>query len=208
MNKIIKIAKRLKTFTLEDIVMFTGFDIEIIKKFLESSENIKVFGGKFEYIETMKFEDKFKIIDKNKTIQNSNISVVEACENYIKIRQNKNISQNTINAYRTFSNAHIIPYFKKFKLKDITVNDIEDFRTTMKNKTISVRRIKNILTFLNQIIKYFQNERLIERTCSFEVKRLEKIPKREIQILNQEKLLQLFNITNKNIHTLHQLFKN
>lgn len=208
MDKILKVAKRLKIFALEDIVMFTSLDIKIIKEFLENSENIKVFGGKFEYIETMKFEDKFKIIDKNKTLQNSNISVVEACENYIKVRQNKNISQNTINAYRTFLNAHIIPYFKKFKLKDITVNDIEDFRTTMKNKTISERRIKNILTFLNQIIRYFQNEGLIERTCSFEVKKLEKIPKRQIQILSLEQLVQMFKITNKKYPYLAPIIQN
>ena len=48
MDKILKVTKRLKTFTIEDIVMFVDFDIETIKKFLESSEKIKALGGKFE----------------------------------------------------------------------------------------------------------------------------------------------------------------
>ena len=46
MDKILKIAKRLKIFALEDIVMFTHFDTEFVKKFLESSEKYKEFGRK------------------------------------------------------------------------------------------------------------------------------------------------------------------
>ena len=61
MDKILKVAKRLKTFTLEDIVMFSEIDAETIGKFLRESENIKPCGDKFEYIETAKAEDKFKI---------------------------------------------------------------------------------------------------------------------------------------------------
>lgn len=42
-DKILKIAKRLKTFTLEDIVMFTGLEINAVRNFLEQSDNIKKF---------------------------------------------------------------------------------------------------------------------------------------------------------------------
>ena len=49
-DKILKIAKRLKTFTLEEIVMFTGLGIDTVRKFLEQSDNIKKFKNKFEYV--------------------------------------------------------------------------------------------------------------------------------------------------------------
>lgn len=65
MNKIIKIAKRLKTFTLEDIVMFCDIDATSAVEILQQSENIQQSDDKFEYIETVKTDDKFKIIDKN-----------------------------------------------------------------------------------------------------------------------------------------------
>ena len=65
MDKILKVAKRLKTFTLNDIVMFCGIDAKSAEKFINESENIKLCGDKFEYIETIKAENKFKIIDKN-----------------------------------------------------------------------------------------------------------------------------------------------
>ena len=67
----------------------------------------------------------------------------------------------------------------------------------MQHKQISERRIKNILTLLNQIIKHFQNEGYINKTCIFEVKRIADIPKRQIQILTPEQLTQLLKILKK-----------
>ena len=197
MDKILKVAKRLKTFTLEDIIMFCEIDAETARKFLKESENIKQCGDKFEYVETVKTEDKFKIIDKNIQCKDFDITVIEACNSFLNICQDRNIKLNTVKAYKTFINAHIIPYFKKYKLKDIAVSDIEDFRKTMQSIPISERRIKNILALLNQIIRYFQNKGYIDKTCVFEVKRIANIPKRQIQILTAEQLTQLFKITNK-----------
>ena len=194
MDKILKVAKRLKTFTLEDIVMFCDIDVETAEKFIYESENMKPIGNKFEYVETLKAEDKFKIIDKNIPCIDSDITVVEACEIFLNKCQNRDIKQNTVKAYKTFINAHIIPYFKGFVLKNITVSDVESFRKCMQKKQISERRIKNILVLLNQIIKHFQNEGCIDKTCVFEVKRIADIPKRQIQILTPAQLAQLFKI--------------
>ncbi len=141
MDKILEVARRLKTFTLEDILMFCDIDTENAKKFLKESENIKSCGDKFEYIETVKFEDKFKIVDKNIPCKNSDITVIDACHLFLNLCQNRKIKQNAVKAYKIFINAHIIPYFKRFKLKNITVSDVESFRTYMQNKQISERRI-------------------------------------------------------------------
>lgn len=208
MDKILKVAKRLKTFTLEDIVMFCEIDAETAERFLRESENIKQCGDKFEYVETVKVEDKFKIIDKNIPSKNSDITVTDACISFLNVSQSRNIKQNTVKAYKTFINAHIIPYFKGFVLKDITVSDVESFRKCMQHKQISERRIKNILTLLNQIIKHFQNEGYINKTCIFEVKRIANIPKRQIQILTPKQLVQLFEITNKKYPYLTPIIQN
>lgn len=116
MDKILKIAKRLKTFTLEDIVMFTSLDVKIIKEFLKSSENIMVLRGKFEYIETVKTDDKFKIIDKNIPSKNSDITVIKACEEFLRIKY-KTLKPMSYQTYKTFIYAQIIPYFKNSILK-------------------------------------------------------------------------------------------
>ena len=130
------------------------------------------------------------------------------CNSFLNICQSRNVKQNTIKAYKTFINAHIIPYFKEFMLKNITISNVESFRKCMQNKQISERRIKNILTLLNQIIKYFQNEGYIDKTCVFEVKRIADIPKRQIQILTPEQLTQLFNITNEKYPYLTPIIQN
>ena len=182
-DKILKVAKRLKTFTLDDIVMFCEIDAETAERFLRESENIKPVGDKFEYVETVRTEDKFKIINKNIPCKNSDITVTDACISFLNVSQIRNIKQNTVKAYKTFINA--------------TVSDVESFRKCMQMKQISERRIKNILTLLNQIIKHFQNEGCIDKTCVFEVKRIANIPKRQIQILTPEQLAQLLKILKK-----------
>ena len=61
---------------------------------------------------------------------------------------------------------------------------------------------------MNQIIKHFQNEGYIEKTCIFEIKRIVNIPKRQIQILTPEQLAELFKITNKKYSYLTPIIKN
>ncbi len=196
MDKILKVAKRLKTFTLVDIVMFCEIDADIAGKFLQASENIKSVGNKFEYIETVKTEDKFKIIDKNIPSKDSDITVIEACKIFLDIKR-KTLTEMSFQVYKTFIYSKIIPYFKRFILRDLTIQDIHKFRKYLQENKISEYRIKNILALLNQIIKHFQNEGYIDKTCVFEVKRIANIPKRQIQILAPEQLAQLFKITNK-----------
>ena len=206
-DKILKVAKRLKTFTLEDIAMFCEIDAKTAEKILKESENIKSCGNRFEYIETVKTEDKFKIIDKNIPCIDSNITVTDACEIFLDIKR-KTLTEMSFQAYKTFVYSKIIPYFKRFLLNNITIHDIQSFRKYLQENKVSERRIKNILTFLNQIIKYFQNEGYIDKTCIFEVKRIANIPKRQILILTPEQLSQLFKITNKKYPYLTPIIQN
>ena len=196
MDKILKIAKRLKVFTPEDIVMFCEIDSDVARKFLQESENIKPVGNKFEYVEAAKTEEIFKIIDKNIECKNSDITIVEACELFLKIKQ-QTICEMSYQAYKTFVYSKIIPYFKDILLKNITIQDVQNFKRHLQENKVSEPRIKNILTLLNQIIKYFQNEGYIDKTCIFEVKRIADIPKREKQILTSEQMAQLFRILKK-----------
>lgn len=187
--------------------MFCEVDTNTAGTFLQKSENIKPCGNKFEYIETAKAEDKFKIIDKKISSGNSDITVVVACEMFLEIKQ-KTMTETSFQTYKTFVYAQIIPYFKKFKLKEITIPDIEKFRKHLQENKKSERQIKNILCLLNQIIKHFQNEGYIDKTCVFEVKRIADIPKRQIQILTPEQLTQLVKITNKKYPYLTPIIQN
>lgn len=207
MDKILKVAKKLKTFTLEDIVMFCDIDETSAVEILQQSENIQQSDDKFEYIETVISENKFKIIDKNIPSKNSDITVIDACEEFLRIK-NKTLKPMSYQTYKTFIYAQIIPYFKAFHLKDISVQDIQNFKKQLQENRVSECRIKNILCLLNQIIKYFQDEGYIDKTCVFEVKRISNIPKRQIQILTPEQLVQLFKILKKKYPYLLPIVQN
>ena len=196
MDKILKVAKRLKTFTLEDITMFCEIDYDVARGFLKESENIKLSGNKFEYVELVKTEEKFKIVDKNIECKNSDITVVQACEMFLDLKQ-QTLTEQSFQAYKTFIYSKIIPYFKVDLLKNIMIKDAQSFKRYLQENKVSEPRIKNILALLNQIIKYFQNEGYIEKTCIFEVKRIAKIPKREKPVLTPEQLALLFKITKR-----------
>lgn len=196
-NKILTAAKKLKQFTIDDIVMMTEVEESVVKSVLDNliaNYKIKTEGDNFEYIEHLKIVENIKIVNKNISVQNPDITTLEAVKIFLQNCEDKALSFETKKAYRTFLNAHIIPYFHEFLLKDIKIEDVADFKNYLREKKISERRIKNILTLLNQIIKHFQSEGYIEKTCVFEVKRLEKIPKREVQILTPKQVEQLFSI--------------
>ncbi len=196
MDKILKVAKRLKTFTLEDIVMFCEIDPTSARRFLQESENIKQVGNKFEYVKSIKTEEKFKIIDKNIECKNSDITVIQACEMFLKTKH-QTLTEQSYQAYKTFIYSKIIPYYKDILLKDITIQDVQSFKRHLQENNVTEPRIKNILALLNQIIKHFQNEGYIEKTCVFEVKRITNIPKRQKPVLTSEQLAQLFRILKK-----------
>lgn len=68
--------------------------------------------------------------------------------------------------------THITPFFRDKILNDITNLDIEQFYNYCIERYLQPRRLKNTLTQLNQLIKYYQNLGVIDRKCVFQVKRL------------------------------------
>lgn len=178
-----------------------------MKPIFVKTKNVQGLNGKFEYVETMKMKNKFKIIDKNIECKNSDVTAIEACERFLRVKY-KTLKPMSYQTYKTFIYAQIIPYFKTSHLKDLTVQDIQKFKEFMQQNKVSERRIKNILCLLNQIIKHFQNEGYIDKTCVFEVKRIANISNRKIQILSSEQLAQLFKITNKKYPYLTPIIQN
>ena len=52
------------------------------------------------------------------------------------------------------------------------LNLIKSFYVECKNRNLCAKRIKNTLTLLNQLLKYYQNRGIISKKCVFEVKRI------------------------------------
>ena len=80
-NKMLTAAKKLKHFTLDDIVMMTDIEESVVKsavKKLIKNDKIKDIGKYFEYIEHPKIVENVKIINKSIEVKSSDITVLEA----------------------------------------------------------------------------------------------------------------------------------
>ena len=67
---------------------------------------------------------------------------------------------------------YIAPFYKNKNLNDINCNDIQEFYYFCKGRNLPPKVLKNTLALLNQMIKYFQNLGIIDKTCNFQVRRL------------------------------------
>jgi len=209
MDKILKIAQKLKIFTLDDLIIMDDLDEDFATKILNQliiEGKIKLTGKYFEYIETQTIKDNYTIIDQNIKVKNSEITMPEAVEMFLNNIKPK-VTHRTFLTYKSQFNSHIIPFFKSKELKDIIVNDVDEFKDEIASKKLRPRKIKNTLVLLNQIIKYFQNKGYIGQTCIFEVKRLKKEPMRKIQILTKNQVGQLFLVLKNDYKYLFPIVK-
>ena len=165
-----KLAKHLKEFTLDEIEMIAECDCIIELERLLNSNKIVFEQGVYKYKEP-KEEINFEIFispkDKIKSIK------VECAkkyfmENYVK----KNCSFETYRNYNSIFNFNILPYLKDKFLNDIGIDEVILVYNMCKLRGLKPRRIKNTMALLNQLIKYFQNNGIIDNICVFQVKRI------------------------------------
>ena len=100
------------------------------------------------------------------------INLEDAINYFLKNYVEEFCKKETVHQYKTIFKIHILPYFKNKSLNELKNNNILEFYEFCKNRGLQPRRIKNILALLNQLIKYFQNIGVIDKSCNFQVRRL------------------------------------
>lgn len=169
---ILKLAKHLKEFTLEEIEMIAECDCETEINRLLNNGKLVFENGVYQYREEKLTDDFCIFIDKKsrKKIVNIEIASKYFLENYAQ----KSCSKRTYETYESIFRVHIIPFFKNKDIKNVSKKDITDFYYFCKTRGIKPKRLKNILTQLNQMLKYCKSEGFIKSYCVFQVKRLTK----------------------------------
>lgn len=165
-----KLAKHLKEFTLDEIEMIAECDCKTALEQLLNKGKLVFKQGLYKYQEE-KPNQEFIICAKQAT--NYQVITFDAAvnyflENYVK----NNCKLNTYRRYRRMLKYYIAPFFKNNNLNDITCNDVHDFYYFCKSRNFPPKVLKNTLALLNQMIKYFQNLGIVDRTCNFQVRRL------------------------------------
>lgn len=165
-----KLAKHLKEFTLDEINMIAECDCEIELEYLLNSNKIVFEQGLYKYKENINSENYEIFITPNRNIQN--ISSKDAFERFLNDYVKNNCKLETYKRYSSVIKYHLLPYFKNKNLAEICDSDIKELFNEYKLKNLPPKTIRNNLSLLNQIIKYYQNLGIIDRKCVFQVRRL------------------------------------
>lgn len=165
-----KLAKHLKEFTIDEIEMIAECDCKTELEQLLNDSKIIFEQGLYKYQEQKPKQE--YIICTKQTVNYQVITFDTAIEYFLENYAKNNCKYNTFRRYRTILRYHISPFFKNKMLNDITCNDIQKFYYFCKGRNLLPKAMKNTLALLNQIIKYFQNLGIIDRTCNFQVRRL------------------------------------
>lgn len=165
-----KLAKHLKKFTLDEIEMIAECDCKTELEHLLNGGKIVLEQGLYKYQEEKQIQE---FIICAKQVTNYQIITIDTAidyflENYVK----NNCKHNTFRRYRRMLKYYVSPFFRNKNLNDITCDNILEFYYFCKSKNLPPKVLKNTLALLNQMIKYFQNIGIIDRTCNFQVRRL------------------------------------
>lgn len=165
-----KLARHLKEFTLDEINMIAECDCKTELERLLNEGKIVFEQGLYKYKENLNSENYEIFITSNRNIQN--ISSKGAFERFLNDYVKNNCKLETYKRYSSVIKYHLLPYFKNKNLAEICDSDIKEFFNEYKLKNLPPKTIRNNLSLLNQIIKYYQNLGIIDRKCVFQVRRL------------------------------------
>lgn|SRR5574344_266482 len=166
---ILKLAKHLKEFTLDEIEMIAEDDCKTELKELLKEHKIVFENEKYKYVEQESLDFDIFISPNS---ENKNISVENAIKIFLEAYVKNYCKPKTFRTYRGTFKAVIIPFFRDKKLADISILDIQKFYLKCKDLDFKPLKIKNTLALLKQFIKYFQEQGVIDTKCTFQVRRL------------------------------------
>lgn len=178
-NKILKLAKRLQTFKLNEIELIADADCKVIVQELFKEGYLQICNEMYQYVEPP--EDGCRIIQFGVVAQ-VDITIPEAIKIFLKRYAEPQCKKWTFKTYISIFNTNIIPYFRDKLLNELDLDEVLKYYIWLKNRRLSAQRTKNTMALLNQLIHYFQERGLIDRRCDFKVQRIDskKSPLRNI----------------------------
>lgn len=211
-KKVLTLAKNMKTFSLDDVLIMTGIDELDAGNILENlvAENkLQHKNDKYYFISQPAYSSTI-VIKENKIEQglmNYGVNFVDASILFLQNYANKNCSIETQRTYSSIFKNNLNIYFKDFLLEDITIDDVNKFRESSLRRCYSEKRIKNSVALLNQLLKYFRNSGYKKQLCEFQVQRVKDKRQKEIIILDTQTIAKSKNIAKEYSRTLYLIIE-
>lgn len=187
MEKIIYLARKLKSFSFDDIFLLAETPKDELKNFLDElveEGQLKRLSTGYVFIDGQdtNIQNKNKVVNEKEKntygifIPNHSViedlSFYETVNKFLEEYATKFCKINTVRTYESLFRNHILPYFKDKTFNDIDTMVIKGFFNYCSNKKLSSRRIKNTLALLKQFLQYAKDKGLTDISYNFQVKRL------------------------------------
>ena len=164
---ILKLAKYLKEFTLDEISMIAECNVkEALENFLQDGK-LTFDGEKYKYIE-QEIVNSFELNQPPELKTGERILFKDAVAGYLS---NKHLTKSTLTGYKSILKFNILPYFGNLFLEEITLAQINDFMNFMKDR-YKPKTASNCVTLTGSILKFAFEEGLIEHNPYLGVKNL------------------------------------
>lgn len=126
-------------------------------------------------------EFKKEVIKKKETLENIQLENFETSflfysKKYLE-RRKYNWSPSTYLGTKRAIDHELIPFFKEKKLAEITVSDVKEFQTSLRQKGLSENTVKHYTTYIRSILNEAIEDGIIERNVIHKLKPIKVIPK-------------------------------
>lgn len=211
-KKVLTVAKNLKTFSIDDVLMFTGLEISdtqnILNNLVENREltykdEKYVFISKSAYTSTI-------IIKENETNlkhKKSGLNFAKAVEIFLEEYASQNCATETLKGYKSIFKTKLNPYFNSTLIEDITIKNVNQFSEVFLKRGYAQKGVKNSLALLNQLLKYYRNSGYQKSLCEFQVQGFKEKRKKEIVILDEKTIKSATQLAKKHSKTLYLIIE-
>jgi integrase len=198
-NQILKAAKGLRTFTIEDLELVTGFEESEVRKYINELNFVLKKGSDRYLYKADKPKQKLKIKKIRKKFDFNT-----AAEEYMTNHVNKTCSVTTIKIYKSSLKIHLLPYFGNISLDDITLRKINEFIELKKTTGLSNKGINNCVSLLKTILKRYIAKKLLKNNPADKIKSLEPT-KKTIKILSPQDVDKILKITEEEYYQIYTI---
>lgn len=127
--------------------------------------------------------------------ENKQITFKEASEIYMDLHVGIYCKESTKTGYEGYLNNHIIPYFGKQRLIDISCQQIQSFIKTKLDEKLSNQTINHMLILMSCVFNKMIDDEIILKNPVRKVKKL-KLIKQEMKILSMEEVYRVLEVSN------------
>lgn len=149
--------------------------------------------------ECEKAERSFLEETKYRDLTDYNVMFIDVYNEWLEFKRNK-VKQTTFYAFKTRTRKHIIPFFEKYKLHYIKINDVLKWRDNILNINITLQQRNRIITDLKEILEYARDNydfdnKVVSKVQTVKISSIEKLKDSEWNYITYEEYQQLIELT-------------